>query len=63
MDTTLSCIFRSNANDPHKDVLLRLKFNSLTPAQIEGFKSEKSLATTDLELQVRPRIGRRLGEE
>jgi hypothetical protein len=42
-------------DDPHRDVLLAMKFGAVAPAEVAAFKSGKALTTTDLDLDVRPR--------
>jgi hypothetical protein len=42
-------------DDRWRDVLLRMRFAAVTAEEIESFKSGKPLATTDIELSVRPR--------
>jgi hypothetical protein len=42
-------------DDPHRDVLLRMNFGTVTPEEIESFKTGKPLWTVDLDLDVRPR--------
>jgi hypothetical protein len=56
-------ILRSAVYDPRADVILRLRFYGLTPAQIARFKAGMPLLSTDLELEVRPRLRTWRGDE
>jgi hypothetical protein len=48
-------ILRAATEDLNNDTVLRLDFPHLSPAEIDGFKSQRRLATTSLALEVRPR--------
>jgi hypothetical protein len=48
-------ILRSSKDDERQEAVLRLKFGELTPEEIAGFRGQKKLVTSDLELEVRPR--------
>jgi hypothetical protein len=48
-------ILKANKDDLNKEVVLRMEFGVVTPAEIDGFREQKSLVTKDIELQVRPR--------
>lgn len=57
-----SRILKGSVDDGSKDVILRLKFDRITPSHIERFKTEKNLISTDVELEVRPRTHSWIGE-
>ncbi len=57
-----SRILKHAVDDSSKDVILRLKFDRIAPSHIERFKTEKSLISTDIELEVRPRTHSWIGE-
>ena len=48
-------ILRSSKDDESQEAVLKLTFGDLAPEEITGFKGQKKLVTSDLELEVRPR--------
>jgi hypothetical protein len=49
-------ILRAGKDDFAKDIVLRLNLGAVTPDEIAGFGSQKKLVTTDLALEIRPRV-------
>jgi hypothetical protein len=49
-------ILATGKDDIAKEIVLRLNLGTVTPEEIAGFGSQKKLATTDLTLEVRPRV-------
>jgi hypothetical protein len=49
-------ILQTGKDDISKEIVLRLNLGVVTPEEIAGFGSEKKLVTTDLTLEVRPRV-------